>query len=160
LLTGALNRPVAHSEWQKERKNEVPSGVCSCCGRRGPCCWRAHFPGRRGTRKTALALSRCSPSGLRLLRPASIQPRTEGLTIADYDPPAVDKLIAAGAATTNAAQRFAIYSTLLRTLASDVPYVPLYLTGAAVGVSRNFTIPDYSSYFTEDVYALLVKPAT
>jgi hypothetical protein len=48
----------------------------------------------------------------------------------------------------------------LRTLASDVPYVPLYLTGAAVGVSRNFTIPDYSSYFTEDVYALLVKPAT
>jgi peptide/nickel transport system substrate-binding protein len=79
---------------------------------------------------------------------------------ADYAPPAVDKLLATGLATTSVPQRFAIYSQLLQRLASDEPYVPLFLFDYCVAVSNGFTIPSFDQpNFQFDDYALQVKPA-
>ena len=79
--------------------------------------------------------------------------------MADYAPAGLDALIAEGVATTDAAQRFAVYSDILRRLAADVPYVPLYLNDLNVALSQKFTVPGFNSYSMSGDYALNVKAA-
>ena len=75
-------------------------------------------------------------------------------------PAAVDKLVAAGLATTKPAQRFAIYSKLLQRVAADVPYVPLYVDEYAVALDNKFVIPAFNQpAFQFDDWALQLKPA-
>jgi peptide/nickel transport system substrate-binding protein len=78
---------------------------------------------------------------------------------ADYAPPAVNKLLAASIATSNHAARFAVYSQLFQTLASDEPYVGLFVSDACIALSSKFTYSDFSQWFVYGPYALNVKQA-
>ena len=62
----------------------------------------------------------------------------------DYTPATVDTLLAQGAATSNSAQRFAVYSRLVRRLQEDVPYVGLYVAQSVQALSTKFTFNGYS----------------
>lgn len=87
----------------------------------------------------------------------------DGDNIAEYGPPAVDKLLTAGISTGNKARRFAIYSALLRRLATDEPYVPPYTDEYSIGLSHSFTVPDFPAEqlaWQFGDYALLVKPTS
>jgi ABC-type oligopeptide transport system substrate-binding subunit len=81
--------------------------------------------------------------------------------LAAYEPTDVNKLISAGLAASSAAERFPIYSELLRHLAEDVPYVPLYVDDYSVAIDRKFTIPAFDPWaFQFDDFALQVKPVS
>jgi peptide/nickel transport system substrate-binding protein len=80
--------------------------------------------------------------------------------IAEYAPPAVDTLLAEGAATTNPAQRFAAYSRLFQRLQADVPYVGLFVSDEAIALSSKFTYVDYNPWLWELPYALGIKAAS
>jgi ABC-type transport system substrate-binding protein len=77
--------------------------------------------------------------------------------IADYTPPTVDQLMTAGIATTSPAKRFPIYAQLLRTLAADEPYVPIYSEDEGAAVSTKFSVSGFSQFFANTQYALDVK---
>jgi peptide/nickel transport system substrate-binding protein len=64
--------------------------------------------------------------------------------VADYAPPEVDNLMAAGLAASEPAKRFPIYSQLLQKLQADVPYVGLYVSDASIALSSKFTEPGYT----------------
>jgi peptide/nickel transport system substrate-binding protein len=78
--------------------------------------------------------------------------------MADYAPTAVDDLIKAGIATTDRAQRFAIYSKLFERLQSDVPYVGLFVSLDGVALSSKFTWPGYNQW--DGDYGVGIKPST
>jgi len=77
--------------------------------------------------------------------------------IANYAPPAVDTLLAQGQATSNPAQRFAVYSKLWAKLQADVPYVGLFVSDDAAAVSSKFTWPDYNPWYWDGAYLLGIK---
>ena len=88
-----------------------------------------------------------------------------GLKLGNYNeaawaPPSIDQLLAAGLATSVPAKRFAIYSDIVRTMASDEPYVPLFLQDAIIALSKNFVAPQFNAWFVWGDYALGIKPAT
>jgi peptide/nickel transport system substrate-binding protein len=77
---------------------------------------------------------------------------------ADYAPPAVDKLLAAGIATSEPAARFAVYSKLEERLQTDLPYIALYQQDYCIALSKGFTVPHFNELgFMFDDYALQVK---
>jgi peptide/nickel transport system substrate-binding protein len=80
---------------------------------------------------------------------------------ADYAPPAVDTLIADARASTNPAKRLAVYGQLLKRIAADVPYVPLFVQDANLGISSKFRWPGYiaSFYSVGKTWALNIKAA-
>jgi peptide/nickel transport system substrate-binding protein len=67
--------------------------------------------------------------------------------VADYAPPAVDALVNEGLAASTSAQRFLVYSKLLQTLGTDVPYIPLFLHDDCIALSSKFTFPGFNAYF-------------
>ena len=77
----------------------------------------------------------------------------------DYAPASVDNLLAQGLATTNPAQRFAVYSKLFQQLQADVPYVGLFVSDAVMALSPKFSYPDFSGWIWNLPYALGIKPA-
>ncbi len=79
-----------------------------------------------------------------------------------YNPPEVNSLVNQGDATTDPRQRFQIYSKLLRVLATDVPYVPLFNEDYSIALANNFTtVATYNQWNVEDDdYALDVTPAS
>jgi ABC-type transport system substrate-binding protein len=79
--------------------------------------------------------------------------------LADYTPAAVDKLLKEGVSTTNPQKRFGIYSTLLKRLSLDVPYVPLYNSDATIAISNGFAFPGYSAFSFSGAWALMVRSA-
>jgi len=84
--------------------------------------------------------------------------------VADYTPAAVDSLMTAGQATSDPAQRFALYSQLLQRLQTDLPYIGLYSTEYTVAMSTKFTEPGFSYWPTTAVSGypglyLNLKPA-
>jgi peptide/nickel transport system substrate-binding protein len=80
--------------------------------------------------------------------------------IADYTPAAVDQLMTAGIATSSPAKRFPIYAQLLRTLAADEPYVPIYSEDEGAAVSTKFSVSGFGQFFAVTPYALHVKAAS
>jgi peptide/nickel transport system substrate-binding protein len=70
-------------------------------------------------------------------------------------------MVKRGIATTNLATRFTVYSDLLRQLATDVPYVPLYNVEIGIALSKKFSFPDFSydTLYT-GAYALSIRPAS
>jgi peptide/nickel transport system substrate-binding protein len=81
-----------------------------------------------------------------------------GYDWANYDPPLIDTLIKAGETTQGSAQRLTIYGQMLKTLATDVPYVPLYVEDYNVALSSQFTWPDYNVYTQDGAFELNIKP--
>ncbi len=79
---------------------------------------------------------------------------------ADYAPPVVDQLLAAGIATSDPAKRFAVYSRLEQQLQSDMPYIALYQQDYCIALSKAFAVPNFNELgFMFDDYALQVKRA-
>ncbi len=58
--------------------------------------------------------------------------------LANYGAPAVDTLIDEGLSAQNPAQRLAIYGKMLKILATDEPYVPLYVQDYNLALSRKY----------------------
>jgi peptide/nickel transport system substrate-binding protein len=79
---------------------------------------------------------------------------------ADYAPPEVDQLLAAGIATSVPAKRFGVYSQLEQRLQEDLPYIALYQQDYCIALSKAFAIPDFNELaFMFDDYALQLKRA-
>jgi peptide/nickel transport system substrate-binding protein len=79
--------------------------------------------------------------------------RSGAVNIANYTPPAVDKLISATLAAQNPEKRFALYAQLLRRVAVDLPYIPLFSFTTSVAVSSRYTLPGFNPW--EGQYGLL-----
>jgi peptide/nickel transport system substrate-binding protein len=79
--------------------------------------------------------------------------------MADYAPPEVDTLLAQGEATSDPAQRFAVYSKLFQRLQADQPYVGLFVSDSTGAISPKFRWPDYSPWWWDEAYTLGIRPA-
>jgi peptide/nickel transport system substrate-binding protein len=79
--------------------------------------------------------------------------------VADYAPAEVDQLLAQGEASSNSAQRFAVYSKLFQKLQADEPYVGLFVTDSTGAISSKFTWTDYSPWWWDEAYTLGIRPA-
>jgi ABC-type transport system substrate-binding protein len=73
--------------------------------------------------------------------------------------PAAAAVLAAGVATTSPASRLAIYTQVLKRLAADVPYVPLYQDNAFLAITGKFTLPALGVDTFEIPWALNVRTA-
>jgi peptide/nickel transport system substrate-binding protein len=80
--------------------------------------------------------------------------------VANYWSPAVDHLLTVGGTTSDRAKRFAAYSAIVRQLAVDVPYVPLFDPEVGLALSSKFSYPSYSYWSVVDDYPLGVKLAS
>ena len=69
-------------------------------------------------------------------------------------------MITAGIATTNPAERFAVYSKLFQRLQTDVPYVGLFVSDDTIALSPKFTYSGFNQWLWDNPYALNIKPAT
>lgn len=76
---------------------------------------------------------------------------------ANYAPPAVNKLIDRGLRTSAPHERLKIYTSLLKHLAADVPYVPVYLEGASYA-SNKYTFKRFGSFWASFPWALNLRP--
>jgi peptide/nickel transport system substrate-binding protein len=79
--------------------------------------------------------------------------------IADYAPAAVDKLLAAGVATSDPTKRFAIYSQLFARLQADEPYVGLSVSDITLALSPKFAYSGFNEWFAYSPYPLNIKAA-
>ena len=96
----------------------------------------------------------------RIIEELKPKARAAGLwNMADYAPPEVDTLLAQGEATSNPAQRFAVYSKLFQRLQADEPYVGLYQSVSTGAISPKFKWPDYSPWWWDEAYTLGIRPA-
>jgi peptide/nickel transport system substrate-binding protein len=75
--------------------------------------------------------------------------------MAAYSNPKVDRLLIAGDSTADPAKRFAAYSAILRIVAADVPYVPLFAQPNAVVLSNKFKWPSFNAYSSNRLPFLL-----
>src|SRR5262249_10553704 len=80
---------------------------------------------------------------------------------AAWAPAAVDRWLTQGTSTHNSATRFAAFSNVVRQMAADVPYVPLYLHKVTIALSKKFADPSFNYwFFFNDNYGLGVKAAS
>jgi ABC-type transport system substrate-binding protein len=81
---------------------------------------------------------------------------------ADWDPPESDTLISAGLDASTPAERFADYSKLLHLMATDVPYIPLFLHDYCIALSSKYTFTGYNQFSINSglPYALSIRPAS
>lgn len=80
-----------------------------------------------------------------------------GLNIANWAPPEVDKLMKEGLAAPDGPERLAIYTEMLDKLATDVPYVPLYVQGV-IFASDKYEWPGYDGFWHNRPWALDLVP--
>jgi peptide/nickel transport system substrate-binding protein len=80
-----------------------------------------------------------------------------GFNVANYDPPGLDAQITAGTATTSNAKRFAVYSSLLKRLASDVPYVPILVQDGNLGTNGKYRWSTFDANWYNRVWPLEIK---
>jgi peptide/nickel transport system substrate-binding protein len=99
------------------------------------------------------------PAGLAAYELGSQAIPVGGSNSANWAPPAVDSLLTAGVATSDAAARLSIYQQVLTHMAADVPYVPLFQNNAFLATSSKFTLPALGMDSFELAWALNVKPA-
>jgi peptide/nickel transport system substrate-binding protein len=76
---------------------------------------------------------------------------------AHYAPAAANSLLAQGVATSDGAQRLAIYGRLLNQVATDVPYVPLFSAYSFTALSSKYTLPPFPDYAAFFSWALGIK---
>jgi peptide/nickel transport system substrate-binding protein len=80
---------------------------------------------------------------------------------AAWAPANVDHWLTQGTTTDNAATRFAAFSNVVKAMAADVPYVPLYLHDVTIALAKNFADPSFNYWtFFNDNYALGITPAS
>jgi peptide/nickel transport system substrate-binding protein len=120
---------------------------------------QVYGPKTFGAMFTTCHSSSIDPSGMSAYLLGSQAIPAGGLNIANYDPPSVDSLLAAGVATASPAGRLDIYGQIIKAVAADVPYVPLYQSNAYLALSGKFTLPALGNDSFETPWALNVKPA-
>jgi peptide/nickel transport system substrate-binding protein len=69
-----------------------------------------------------------------------------GWNYANYNPAAMNALLAAGTTTLDNGKRLAIYTQMLKLLATDEPYVPLFIQDYNIALSSKYTLPGYNVY--------------
>jgi peptide/nickel transport system substrate-binding protein len=87
-----------------------------------------------------------------------------GLNWADYTPKSVDELIARSLSSTNPTTRLAIYGLLMKKVATDVPYVPLYIGDGFAALSSKVTVApgdvgQFEAQSNLGSWALYVRPS-
>jgi len=89
-----------------------------------------------------------SPSAPKSAAATSIQSFTIGTTF--------------GLAASTSAGRFAAYSRLLRLIATDVLYIPLFLPDYSIALSSKYKFAGYNQFSISDSlpYALSIRPAS
>jgi peptide/nickel transport system substrate-binding protein len=124
--------------------------------------WTAEIYGPKtyGPMFTTIHESSPDPSGFPAYLLGSENVPSGGLNFANWDPPSVDNLLAAGVATTDPAKRLAIYGQVLKELAAAVPYVPLYQTDyyVALSSSAKVALAPFNVDTFEIPWALGIKP--
>jgi peptide/nickel transport system substrate-binding protein len=123
--------------------------------------WVAQVYGAKtfGLMFTTCHSSSIDPSGMSAYLLGSAAIPSGGLNFANYDPPSVDSLLAAGVTTASPAGRLDIYGQILKDVATDVPYVPLYQSYAYLALSSKFSLPALGNDSFETPWALNVRPA-
>ncbi|HEX6523869.1 MAG TPA: ABC transporter substrate-binding protein [Streptosporangiaceae bacterium] len=81
-----------------------------------------------------------------------------GFNWANYDPPVIDTLINEGTTTQDPAKRLAIYGQMLKILATDMPWVPIYIEDYNFALSSKYTWPGYDVYTQWGAWELHIKP--
>jgi peptide/nickel transport system substrate-binding protein len=69
-----------------------------------------------------------------------------GLNWANWAPAGFDQLLKQSVTTLNHTRRLAIYGQMMKRVATDVPYVPLFLSENLVAISKNYTWPSFSTF--------------
>ena len=82
-----------------------------------------------------------------------------GFNYANYNPSAMNTLLTEGTATLDAAKRLAIYAQMLTTLATDEPYVPLFIQDYNIALSSKYTLPGYNVYDELGAWILDIRQA-
>jgi peptide/nickel transport system substrate-binding protein len=88
----------------------------------------------------------------------SINIPTGGTNAANYDPPVMDHLISESTVTQDPARRLTIYGQMLKMLAADLPYVPIYIENYNAALSIKYTWPGYNVYTQWGAWELHIKP--
>jgi peptide/nickel transport system substrate-binding protein len=82
-----------------------------------------------------------------------------GWNWANFDPPQADTLIKDGNTSQNPISRLAIYGQMLRIVATDVPYVPLFIADYNLALSSKFSYPGFNQNYLRTAWALGVHTA-
>jgi peptide/nickel transport system substrate-binding protein len=77
--------------------------------------------------------------------------------VARYMPAWSNSLLASGLATSDPAQRLALYGQLLKQVGADVPYVPLFSGYSFVALSSKYALPPFPDYAAFFSWALNLK---
>jgi peptide/nickel transport system substrate-binding protein len=91
--------------------------------------------------------------------PSYIVGTTATYNTAHYAPAAANSLLTQGLATSDRAQRLAVYGQLLKQVATDVPYVPLFSAYSFTALSSKYTLPPFPDYAAFFSWALGIKAA-
>jgi peptide/nickel transport system substrate-binding protein len=82
-----------------------------------------------------------------------------GWNYADYNPPAMDALLNNGTTTLDPAKRLGVYGEMLKMLAADEPYVPLFIQDYNVALSSKYTWPGYNVFEGFGAWVLNIRQA-
>ncbi len=127
------------------------------CGKFVTALYGPRRTGRRSVTFMRPSLTRASSRGTCSV--ARTQSRA-GSTGRTTPPASIDELLARGLAKSKPAIRLAIYGQILRMVATDVPYVPLFNFDSYIAVSNKVTTRPFAALSYQIPWALLVKPTT
>jgi peptide/nickel transport system substrate-binding protein len=114
--------------------------------------------GKGGDVYTTFNLPSPDPSSYPSFMLGSTNVGNGGWDWANYDPPQVDTLIKEGNSSQASATRLAIYAKMLRILATDVPYVPLFIADYNMAISSKFSYPGFNQNYLRTAWALGLRP--
>ena len=64
----------------------------------------------------------------------------------NYDPPEIDSLLNEGLSTLDPAKLFAIYAKMLKLVATDIPYVPLFVQYTGLVLCSQYKWPGFTQW--------------
>ena len=82
-----------------------------------------------------------------------------GWNYANYNPAAMNTLLAEGTATLDTGKRLAIYTQMLKMLANDEPYVPLFIQDYNIALSSKYTLPGYTVWDELGAWVIDIRQA-
>jgi peptide/nickel transport system substrate-binding protein len=115
------------------------------------------FPKKAGNVYTTFNLPSPDPSSYPSWMLGSKNVGQGGWNWSAYAPPAMDTLIEQGTAMQDPAKRLAVYAKLLRMVATDVPYIPLFIDDYNVAVNPKFVYTGFNQDFLRTRWALNVR---
>jgi peptide/nickel transport system substrate-binding protein len=111
--------------------------------------WAALASGPRENVDTFLAQYTCNAADPGVFAFPNLHSKTAragGTNLANYTNPAADAQIDAGLRNLDPTMRLAAYGKLLRILARDVPYIPLYTVNSSYALGSKFTFPRFHQF--------------